>query len=238
MKMNANTPSDSNKEPVPHRFFIVLFSCVFTIALVAFCYLRSESLKEVAMSFSRFPDPMDNLVEKDSVQLVKHLRESQRRNDNLQTRIDALSPNGPYLIVNTTRNTFVLRTRKGVIRESVCSTGSYIMLDAGEGQQWIFKTPKGQFRILGKITHPVWRKPDWNFVEEGLPIPSQNDPDRYEYGTLGDYALSLGQGYLIHGTLYQRLLGLPVTHGCIRLGDDDLKAVYNALVVGSKVYIF
>jgi len=55
---------------------------------------------------------------------------------------------------------------------------------------------------------------------------------------LGDYALSLGDGYLIHGTLYQRLLGMPVTHGCIRLNDDDLKEVFNALSVGSKVYIY
>jgi L,D-transpeptidase YbiS len=43
---------------------------------------------------------------------------------------------------------------------------------------------------------------------------------------------------MIHGTLYQRLLGLPVTHGCIRLGDDDLEAVYKILTPGSKVFIF
>jgi len=55
---------------------------------------------------------------------------------------------------------------------------------------------------------------------------------------LGDYALSLGDGYLIHGTLYQRYLGLPVTHGCVRLGDKELEIVYQALKVGSKVFIY
>ena len=112
------------------------------------------------------------------------------------------------------------------------------MLDAGEGQKWIFKTPKGELRILGKIVNPVWIKPDWAFIEESLPVPSRNDPDRYERGSLGDYALKLGDGYMIHGTLYQRFLGLPVTHGCVRMGDEDLKIVYNNLEIGSKVYIF
>jgi lipoprotein-anchoring transpeptidase ErfK/SrfK len=43
---------------------------------------------------------------------------------------------------------------------------------------------------------------------------------------------------MIHGTLYKRFLGMPVTHGCIRIGDDDLEAIFNALPVGSKVYIY
>ena len=71
---------------------------------------------------------------------------------------------------------------------------------------WMFKTPKGVFQIRGKTTSPVWKKPDWAFVEEGLPVPSVNHNSRFEYGVLGDYALSLGDGYMIHGTLYQRFL--------------------------------
>jgi L,D-transpeptidase ErfK/SrfK len=43
---------------------------------------------------------------------------------------------------------------------------------------------------------------------------------------------------LIHGTLYQRFLGLPVTHGCVRLNDANLELVYKTLNVGAKVYIF
>ncbi|MDZ4383320.1 MAG: L,D-transpeptidase, partial [Thermodesulfovibrionia bacterium] len=59
-----------------------------------------------------------------------------------------------------------------------------------------------------------------------------------EEGVLGDYALSLGNGYLIHGTLYTRLLGRNVTHGCIRVGDKDLKELYNTIPIGTKVIIF
>jgi hypothetical protein len=143
-----------------------------------------------------------------------------------------------YKVINTTDNRFFLYRNKKLIREGFCSSGSYTMLKTEGERKWIFKTPKGKYWIQGKITSPVWRRPDWAFVEEGLPIPSQNDPSRYEYGVLGDYAMSIGDGYLIHGTLYKRFLGMPVTHGCVRLNDEDLEAIYNTLSIGSKVYIF
>lgn len=220
------------------RFLITALSFFVTLSIVALCFYKSNSLKEVAFSFYNFTEPISILAQKDTLQLSKQLNATKKRVDALKNKIDALKPKEPYLIINTTKNTFVLRTRKKIIRENICSTGSYTLLDAGENQQWIFKTPKGQFRILGKVADPVWNKPDWAFVEEGLPVPPRNHPDRFEYGTLGDYALALGQGYLIHGTLYQRFLGLPVTHGCIRLGDEDLKIVYKNLDIGSKVFIF
>jgi lipoprotein-anchoring transpeptidase ErfK/SrfK len=143
-----------------------------------------------------------------------------------------------YIVINTTDNRFFLYKNKKLIREGFCSSGSYTMLKTEGERKWIFKTPKGKYWIQGKITSPVWRRPDWAFVEEGLPIPSENDPSRYEYGVLGDYAMSIGDGYLIHGTLYKRFLGMPVTHGCVRLNDEDLEAIYNTLSIGSKVYIF
>ncbi len=156
----------------------------------------------------------------------------------LTRKLDAATPKGAYIVINTTTNTFRLYNRKELVREGSCSTGSYVKLVKEDEREWMFKTPKGIFRIQGKVNKPVWRKPDWAFIEEGLPVPPAGHPSRFEYGVLGDYALSLGDGYLIHGTLYQRFLGMPVTHGCVRLGDEDLKIVFNTLSVGSKVFIF
>jgi L,D-transpeptidase YbiS len=102
----------------------------------------------------------------------------------------------------------------------------------------MFSTPRGVFHVLGKHHAPVWRKPDWAFVEEGLPIPHPYAAERYETGVLGEYGIDFGNGYLIHGTLYQRQLGLPVTHGCIRLSDEDLRIVFRNLQLGSKIFIY
>jgi len=74
-------------------------------------------------------------------------------------------------------------------------------------------------------------------VEEGEPIP-KNPGDRLEYGSLGEYALYFGNGYMIHGTLYERLLGRPVSHGCIRLGKEPLREVFRQAPLGTPVYIY
>lgn len=167
----------------------------------------------------------------DSVVAEKNRRAEERA-------LNRLRPQSPYLVVSSTDNTFSLLAGADTLRHGICSTGSYTQLEGSGGQSWLFATPRGRFRILEKRTNPVWSKPDWAFVEAGLPIPPVGHASRYERGVLGRYALSLGDGYLVHGTPYQRLLGQPVTHGCVRLGDLDLEAVYMAMNAGASVYLY
>jgi len=171
-------------------------------------------------------------------ELEAETRQAEKRVSRLRTRLQSALPRSAYLVVSTSDNRFELYGRRGLEREGVCSTGSYVLLRGGNDQEWMFETPRGMFRILEKRVNPVWSKPDWAFVEEGLPVPPPGARERYERGVLGKYALAIGNGYLIHGTLYQRMLGQPVTHGCIRLGDEDLEAVYRALSLGARVFIY
>jgi hypothetical protein len=170
---------------------------------------------------------------------IPKIRKIQRKINSLQARVDKLTPDKPYLVISTSDNVFCLMQGGVLLRKGRCSTGSYTLLKSHDNnQQWIFVTPKGYHHIQNKLESPVWRMPDWAFVEDGKPVPAPDAPERYEKGVLGDYALSMGDGYLLHGTLYQRFLGLPVTHGCVRLGDDDLKAIYETLQTGSEVFIY
>jgi len=154
----------------------------------------------------------------------------------LRAAIARTAPRGTYIVVDQRNNRLYLRDRGGLEREAVCSTGSGMLLRDGH-REWVFNTPQGRFKVRTKLTNPVWKRPDWAFIEEGEPIPS--DPgERMEYGVLGEYGLYFGNGYLIHGTLYERLLGRSVTHGCVRLGRDDLRAVYAAAPVGTPIFIY
>lgn len=156
----------------------------------------------------------------------------------LRKKISSLSPKGIYIIIDTAKNRLYLKKGEETMREAVISTGSgSILKDPSGKREWIFDTPRGERSVKSKITNPDWVKPDWAFVEEGEEIPKDNK-DRVESGMLGDYALSIGNGYLIHGTLYTRLLGRNVTHGCVRVGDEDLEYVYKNTPIGSKVIIF
>jgi len=91
--------------------------------------------------------------------------------------------------------------------------------------------------VLRKTRQPVWVKPDWAFVEEGFEPPEGLGP-RIDDRSLGDYGLYLGEGYIIHGTLFQTLLGRRLTHGCIRLGDEDLEYVYKNVPLGTRVFLY
>ncbi|TLM67700.1 MAG: L,D-transpeptidase [Deltaproteobacteria bacterium] len=159
-------------------------------------------------------------------------------NDKLRKKLAALAPKGQYVVIDTANNRVYLRDGDRTLREMVASCGSgNVLVDPVGGRTWTFDTPRGQFQVKSKVNNPVWIKPDWAFIEEGEPIPK--DPrERADANVMGDYALGIGNGYFIHGTLYKRLLGRNVSHGCVRLGDEDLEFLFKTAVLGTKVIIY
>ena len=69
-------------------------------------------------------------------------------------------------------------------------------------------------------------------------IPPVGTKHRTVAGELGKYRLKLGDGYQIHGTPHLASIGTSVTHGCMRLADEDIEWVYNNVPVRTKVYIY
>lgn len=207
--------------------FIVFISVMLVITIPTIRKI-TFSLKGKAESFS--------LSQNDSITAIQDKLE--KKLAKLQKESIAYTPVDPYFVANMTLNEFWLYKNRELVLHGLCSTGSYIQLEAGNDRKWIFKTPRGVLKILGKQTAPVWKKPDWAFIEEGLPVPSANHPSRFEEGVLGDYALRMRDSYMIHGTIYKRHLGSPVTHGCVRLNDEDLEKVYKTMNYGSKVYFY
>ncbi len=162
----------------------------------------------------------------------------QAANQRLAKKIAAQRPGDAYLVIDTAGNRVTLRQGDVVLRDMTASCGSGTVLeDPSSGRRWVFDTPRGQYRIQSKVKNPLWIKPDWAFLEAGQPIPA-NSAERAEPGAMGDYALGLGKGYFIHGTLYKRMLGRNVSHGCVRLGDEDLAHLYRTLPIGTRVFIF
>ena len=172
---------------------------------------------------------------KPDARALARLRARQRA---LEARLGRLAPRGLYIVVDQTNNRLYLRKDEQTLLTAVCSAGSGMVLKQDGGKrQWVFDTPRGRFQVLIRIENPIWKKPDWAFVEDGEPIP-KNAAERFEAGTLGEYAFYFGNGYMIHGTLYERLLGRSVTHGCIRLGRDDLRKLWAQVPVGTPIYIY
>ncbi len=157
----------------------------------------------------------------------------------LEKRLAALAPTREtYVVVDSFHNRLRVYRGSELLRDAVCSTGSGVKLrDPRNGKEWLFDTPQGELKILRKVKNPIWVKPDWAFVEEGYE-PPKGMRERIDDFSLGDYGLYMKDGYIIHGTIFRSLLGRRVTHGCIRLGDEDLKFVYDRVPAGARVFLF
>ena len=155
-----------------------------------------------------------------------------------QAAIKAVEPKGVYVVIDTYRNHLRIYKDGTLLRDAQCSTGSGTLLrDPRDGRQWVFDTPIGERTIQRKVKDPIWAKPDWAFIEEGY-LPPRSASERYDDFSLGKFALYMGDGYIIHGTIFQSLIGQRVTHGCVRLRDGDLEWVYKTVPAGAKVYIY
>lgn len=144
---------------------------------------------------------------------------------------------GTVITVDASTNVVYLFQDGELVGKSACATGSEKMLEKGD-DVWLFRTPRGHMKVLRKIVDPVWRKPDWAFIEAGEKVPAPDSPKRLVKGHLGKYALDLGDGILIHGTDDLDSIGKKASHGCIRLPDKMLETVYKAAQVGTDVFVF
>jgi L,D-transpeptidase ErfK/SrfK len=149
----------------------------------------------------------------------------------------------PYLVVDTRGNVVQLRDRDHrLMRTAVAATGAARRFEGDKKKwkwSWRFATPTGRFRILRKVSDPLWVKPDWHFLEVGEEVPVfAEDPRRFQRGILGSYALYFAKDLMIHGTLYEINLGQSITHGCVRVGAEDLQFFYENVDVGWPVYIY
>lgn len=214
-----------------------LFPIVLGLVFLMFAYINVMVIPEI--QFTKYQKVLSiKAISDTTINVEAELKKLGKTLNLLSKRVDRLTPGDAFLVINTTNNTFELYKNNQIIRQGLCSTGSFIHLEVDSTKSFMFETPKGVMTVKGKKTNPVWTKPDWAFIEEGLPVPPRGHASRIEPNVLGDYALTLGDGYMIHGTLYQRLIGSPVTHGCVRMLDDDLEAVYKTLPVGAKIFIY
>ena len=71
-------------------------------------------------------------------------------------------------------------------------------------------------------------------------MPPMNTDQRRVPDALGPYKLELGDGYLIHGTnpYNENSVGQAVSHGCIRMSNEDLDRLYWMVDAGTPVFIY
>lgn len=69
-------------------------------------------------------------------------------------------------------------------------------------------------------------------------VPPYGTTARRYVGVLGTRRLELGDGYGIHGTDHPESIGQSVSHGCVRMRNEDIEKLYPMVQVGTPVYIY
>jgi hypothetical protein len=75
-------------------------------------------------------------------------------------------------------------------------------------------------------------------VNGNIVIPPYGTTARRYMGVLGTRRLELGDGYGIHGTDQPQSIGQSVSHGCVRMRNEDIERLYPMVAVGTPVYIY
>jgi len=86
---------------------------------------------------------------------------------------------------------------------------------------------------------PLEAKEGKEIVANGnLIVPPYGTNQRKYSGVLGTHRLNLGDGYALHGTDAPESIGRSVSHGCVRLHNEDIETLYRMVPVGTPVYIY
>jgi lipoprotein-anchoring transpeptidase ErfK/SrfK len=94
-------------------------------------------------------------------------------------------------------------------------------------------TPSGLYAIQNKAVDPVWHVPNSEWAGElaGKQIPPGPDnPIKARW--MGIY-----DGVGVHGTSDRASIGHNASHGCIRMLEEDVIALYEQVPVGTPIYI-
>jgi hypothetical protein len=94
-------------------------------------------------------------------------------------------------------------------------------------------------RDASGVEHPLEAADGREIVVDGKIIvpPTGTNQRRYE-GVLGTHRLNIGDGYALHGTNHPETVGQAVSHGCVRLRNEDIAQLYAMVPVGTPVYIY
>ena len=99
-----------------------------------------------------------------------------------------------------------------------------------------YETPTGVFAVTDKVTDPGYIQFDWNDPSKVIrTIPP--GPDNPLGRRWIEFASGDGWQIGFHGTPHPELLGQAVSHGCVRMRNEDVVKVYDRVRVGTVVIV-
>lgn len=93
-----------------------------------------------------------------------------------------------------------------------------------------WETPTGSFKVKQMLENPTWQHP---ITGEIIPPGKRNPLGKrwIEFTAEGDLLIGF------HGTTDDSLIGEAVSHGCLRMKNADITALYKEVEIGTPVIV-
>ncbi|MER3433715.1 MAG: L,D-transpeptidase [Leptolyngbya sp. ERB_1_1] len=118
------------------------------------------------------------------------------------------------------------KTRRVYVYEGKVIVASYAIAVGKAG----WETPPGTYQVFSKEVNPVFK----NFKTGKVIQPGPNNPLGVRWiGFWTDGKTQLG----FHGTNEPELIGQAVSHGCIRMRNKDVTALFEKVAIGTPVIV-
>ena len=93
-----------------------------------------------------------------------------------------------------------------------------------------WETPTGNFQVMQMVENPFWQHP----LNGKIIPPGKENP-------LGDRWIAFwtdGKNYIgFHGTPNEKLVGQAVSHGCIRMRNQDVRDLFTQVSIGTPISV-
>jgi lipoprotein-anchoring transpeptidase ErfK/SrfK len=145
-------------------------------------------------------------------------RASSPQQSSLDSKTSEISKESQLVVDLSDRRVYVYRTGEVI--------ASY---PTGIGKKG-WETPTGTFQVFHMQHDPIWRHP----ITGKVFPPGEDSPlgDRW-IGFVSDRDGEIG----FHGTPDDTLVGNPVSHGCLRMRNPDVRMLYKQIKIGTPVQV-
>ena len=130
------------------------------------------------------------------------------------------------IVANNSRLVVDLSDRRSYVYSKERLIARYPVAIGKEGWQ----TPTGSFKVLQMRKNPIWRHP---LTGEVVPRGVNNPLGSRWIGFWSDGRSQIG----FHGTNDEQLVGKAVSHGCLRMENEDIEKIYQIVAVGTPVIV-
>jgi len=216
-------------QSVARIFMFLCFGTAILSLAVHWRISRSQGQFDEVASAAASPQSMADSPSKRAIQPTGHQSGSIQLSPRMRSLFLGRRRNSPALSSAKSSQTEVvvnLSDRRTYVYKAGEVIASYPIAVGKKG----WETPTGSFRVTDMEEYPMWQHPITNKI---FPSGADSPLGARWIGFWSDGRNVIG----FHGTPDTHLLGYAISHGCIRMRNDDVRLLYEQVNIGTLVSV-